>query len=92
MSTDLVLDAQLAGRARARVGTTIGGKYTLDALLGVGGMAAVYRASHRNGATFAIKVLHPEYGMRADVRARFLREGYIANSIKQHLSHATLFD
>jgi len=91
MTTDLVLDAQLASRARARVGTMIGSKYTLDALLGVGGMAAVYRASHRNGATFAIKVLHPEYTMRADVRARFLREGYIANSIK-HVGVARVVD
>jgi hypothetical protein len=91
MTADLVLDAQLVARARARVGTTIGSKYTLDALLGVGGMAAVYRASHRNGATFAIKVLHPEYGMRADVRARFLREGYIANSIK-HVGVARVVD
>lgn len=91
MSTDLVLDVQLASRARARVGTMIGSKYTLDALLGVGGMAAVYRASHRNGATFAIKVLHPEYAMRADVRARFLREGYIANSIK-HVGVARVVD
>ena len=91
MSTDLVLDVQLASRARARVGTMIGSKYTLDALLGVGGMAAVYRASHRNGATFAVKVLHPEYGMRADVRARFLREGYIANSIK-HVGVARVVD
>ena len=51
----------------------------------------MYRASHRNGATFAIKVLHPEYGMRADVRARFLREGYIANSIK-HVGVARVVD
>jgi hypothetical protein len=91
MSNDLVLDAQLVARARARVGTMIGTKYTLDALLGLGGMAAVYRASHRNGATFAIKVLHAEYAMRADVRARFLREGYIANSIK-HVGVARVVD
>jgi len=88
---DHVLDLQLSARARARVGTMIGSKYRLDALLGVGGMAAVYRASHRNGATFAIKVLHPEYGTRPDVRARFLREGYIANSIK-HVGVARVVD
>ena len=91
MPADHVLDLQLSARARARVGTMIGSKYRLDALLGVGGMAAVYRASHRNGATFAIKVLHPEYAMRADVRARFLREGYIANSIK-HVGVARVVD
>jgi hypothetical protein len=91
MSLDLALDAHLTERARARVGTMLGGKYRLDALLGVGGMASVYRASHRNGAIFAIKVLHPEYAMRGDVRARFLREGYIANSIK-HVGVARVVD
>jgi serine/threonine protein kinase len=91
MSTDHVEGAEIASRARTRVGTMIGSKYRLDALLGVGGMAAVYRASHRNGATFAIKLLHSEYGMRADVRARFLREGYIANSIK-HVGVARVVD
>jgi serine/threonine protein kinase len=67
--------------ARARVGTTLRGKYRLDALLGLGGMAAVYAATHRNRARFAIKVLHPEISLREDVRLRFLREGYAANSV-----------
>ena len=85
------LDELLVTRARSRVGATLGGKYRLDALLGIGGMAAVYRATHRNGAVFAIKLLHPEYGMRGDVRARFMREGYIANSIK-HVGVARVVD
>jgi serine/threonine protein kinase len=76
------VDELVVGRARARVGTTVGGKYRLDALLGVGGMAAVYRATHRNGAVFALKILHQEHALRGEVRARFLREGYIANSIR----------
>ncbi len=82
MTHETGLDQVVFARARARTGTTLGGKYRLDALLGVGGMAAVYRATHRNSAVFAIKVLHPEYALHKDVRARFLREGYIANSIK----------
>ena len=82
---------QLMARARARVGTMLGPKYRLDALLGVGGMASVYRATHRNGAIFAIKILHPEYATRGDVRVRFLREGYIANSIR-HAGVARVVD
>jgi serine/threonine protein kinase len=73
---------ELAQRAQARVGTTIGGKYRIDAVLGIGGMAVVYAATRRNRAEFAIKILHPEFGLREDVRTRFLREGYTANSVK----------
>jgi serine/threonine protein kinase len=61
---------------------TIRDKYRIDALLGVGGMAVVYRATHRNKAEFAIKMLHPELSMRESWRQRFLREGYAANSVK----------
>ncbi len=35
-------------------------KWHLDALLGVGGMAAVYAATHRNGKRGAVKMLHLE--------------------------------
>ena len=72
---------ELTAQARRRVGTTLKNKYHLDSLLGVGGMASVYRATHRNRAQLAVKVLHPEFSQRADVRARFVREGYAANSV-----------
>ena len=68
-------------RLHARVGTTINAKYRLDALLGIGGMAAVYAATHRNGDRVALKVLHAELSRIESVRARFLREGYVANKI-----------
>ncbi len=69
-------------RASIRVGTTLRGKYRLDRVLGVGGMAVVYKATHRNQHEFAVKMLHPELSIRDDVRTRFLREGYAANSVK----------
>jgi eukaryotic-like serine/threonine-protein kinase len=69
-------------RAEGRVGTVLRGKYRLDSVLGVGGMAVVYKATHRNEAEFAVKMLHPELGMNEDVRNRFLREGKAANSVK----------
>jgi serine/threonine protein kinase len=65
-----------------RVGTVVVGKYHLDRVIGIGGMAAVYAATHRNQAEFAVKMLHPELSSREDIRSRFLREGYIANSVK----------
>jgi serine/threonine-protein kinase len=67
--------------AAERVGTVLGGKYHLDRVLGVGGMAVVYAATHRNRKKFAVKVLHAELSVRRDLRARFLREGYVANSV-----------
>lgn len=57
-------------------------KWTLERILGSGGMGAVYAARHRNGARAAVKVLHPELGRRSDIRERFLREGYAANRVE----------
>src|SRR5271170_6443090 len=68
-------------RAMGRVGQVLNGKWRLDVLLGVGGMAAVYAATHRNGSRAAVKLLHAELSLNADVRARFLREGYVANKV-----------
>ncbi len=68
-------------QARARVGQTLNGKWTLDGLLGVGGMAVVYAATHRNRKRAAIKMLHPTLSALPDMRERFLREGYVANSV-----------
>jgi serine/threonine-protein kinase len=69
-------------RAARRVGTVLRDKYTLERVLGVGGMATVYLGVHRNNRNrVAVKVLHPEASAEPDVVARFLREGYVANSI-----------
>jgi len=68
-------------RAGGRLGTTLRGKWTLDRLIDVGGMGAVYAATHRNGKQVAIKVLHPEFATDEETRTRFLREGYVANKI-----------
>jgi serine/threonine-protein kinase len=68
--------------ARTRLGTVLNGKYHLDHVLGVGGMAVVYAATHRNSKVFAVKVLHPELSFHEAIRTRFLREGYLANQVK----------
>jgi serine/threonine protein kinase len=81
----------LRWHAEARVGTVLGGKWTLDRLLGVGGMAAVYRAVHKNGARSAVKVLHAELSNHAEARARFLQEAYVANAI-EHPSAVAVHD
>src|SRR5580658_8200159 len=74
-------DEELLARARQRLGAIVRGKYHLEQVLGVGGMGAVYEARHRNGARFALKLLHPELSTRESVRKRFQREGYAANAV-----------
>lgn len=78
-------------RARARLGMVLQDKWTLDSLLGIGGMAAVYAATHRNGKRVAIKMLHAEFSHDDEVRTRFLREGYAANTI-QHEGAVSVLD
>ncbi|WP_437304828.1 protein kinase domain-containing protein [Sorangium sp. So ce388] len=65
-------------RLRARVGTTLRGKWRLDALIGAGGMAAVYAATHHVGHRVAIKILHPEGAVSRELRARFEQEALAA--------------
>jgi eukaryotic-like serine/threonine-protein kinase len=75
-------EAQLVARAEQRLGKVLRGKWTLDTLIGIGGMAAVYAATHRNGKRAAIKILQPEAALVSDIKERFLREGYLANRVK----------
>jgi len=74
-------DTGLGAIARARVGRTLVGKWTLVGILGVGGMATVYRARHRNGSEVAIKMLHPALAPSDRLRESFVREGYLVNRI-----------
>lgn len=64
------------------LGATIGGTYKLEALLGQGGMGAVYRASHIRlpNKYVAIKFLHAT-AVNAETLARFRREAEIASRI-----------
>ncbi len=87
-----VADEDLVDRAKARIGALLKGKYTLDRVLGIGGMATVYAATHRNGKEFAVKVLHADLSMRTDTRTRFLREGYLANRVNHPGAVAVLDD
>ena len=65
-----------------RLGTVIAGRWTLERLLGAGGMAAVYAARHRIGRCDAIKILHPEYANHSVLRARFEREAHAVNQFR----------
>jgi len=59
------------------VGQTIA-NYQLEAILGRGGMAVVYRAKHEEGHTMALKVLNLPQSANQDLTARFRREATTA--------------
>jgi predicted Ser/Thr protein kinase len=63
------------------VGTTFGG-YTIESVLGRGGMGTVFLATHeRLGRRVALKVIAPELAEDEEFRARFLRESQLAASL-----------
>lgn len=74
------MDNSTARRAASRwVGRVVAKRYRIDGLVGIGGMGAVFRATHLAlGKTFALKVLHPTYTRDADLVARFMREARAA--------------
>ena len=74
--------ANLQPGVDARLGTTLSGKWRLDKVLGVGGVATVFLVTHRNQSRAALKLLHREQAQNPTVRERFVYEGYTANSIE----------
>ena len=55
--------------------TILGGRYSLDQVIGEGGMAVVYRARHLElDQTVAIKLVLPELAFDQEATARFLNE------------------
>jgi serine/threonine-protein kinase len=78
-------------RAERRVGTTLCRKWHIDSVIGAGAWGTVYAATHRNRSRVAIKVLHPEVSIDDQIRARFIRECYVANTI-EHRGVVSLID
>ena len=63
------------GDPRARLGTHVGDRYRLDAILGQGGFGTVYRATHLAiDEPVAVKFLREELAMHHELRARLRRE------------------
>src|SRR5215210_2980394 len=66
-----------------RVGKVVGRKYKVTALLGVGGMGAVYRAEHGTlGTAVALKMVHAKFAMNAEMAKRFEAEARHAAALK----------
>lgn len=74
------------------VGTVLDGQYQMEALLGKGGMGAVYSARHiLLGDRVAIKVLPPEVRTNAEWLRRFRREGQAARRFR-HANAVQVYD
>src|SRR5882724_4483427 len=73
-------------------GKVLDGQYQIEALLGKGGMGAVYRARHiLLGDRVAIKVLPPEMRSNSEWLRRFQREGQAARRFRHH-NAVTVYD
>jgi serine/threonine-protein kinase len=77
----------------AVAGTAVlGGRYTLLAVLGTGGMATVWQARDETlGRDVAVKVLNPQYAADADFLVRFEGEARHAAAVS-HPRLVTVFD
>jgi len=74
------------------VGKALDAQYQIEALLGKGGMGAVYRARHiLLGDRVAIKVLPPEMRGNTEWLRRFQREGQAARRFR-HPNAVTVYD
>ena len=69
------------------IGQTLSGRYRIDAMLGQGGMSAVYKASDPNlKRVVAIKLIHPHLSADASFVMRFEEEA----SAVAKLRHANI--
>ncbi|HEX7662905.1 MAG TPA: serine/threonine-protein kinase [Polyangiaceae bacterium] len=98
-STEVTTDKDGGDPASARaqelnelVGRTISERYRVTALLGAGGMGAVYEAEHLGiGKKVALKFLSKECAKEPSVASRFAREARAASAIEsEHI--VTVFD
>jgi eukaryotic-like serine/threonine-protein kinase len=77
--------------AKRRLGTVLAGKWPLDKLIGLGGMAAVYQSHDGNDAPVAIKILHSEFSTNDGVRSRFTREASLTQAV-DHAGRVEVYD
>src|SRR5215472_17008017 len=91
------ITVDLAGARRERImaeteTTVLGGRYTLLAVLGTGGMATVWRARDEMlGREVAVKVLGPRHAADPEFLARFERKALHAAAVS-HPRLVTVFD
>src|SRR6516162_10950339 len=64
-----------------RIGSQVG-QYSVDSLLGEGGMGKVYTATGPDGSRVALKLVKDDYARDETFRRRFYREARIAQTVQ----------
>ncbi|MBI3204917.1 MAG: protein kinase [Myxococcales bacterium] len=77
--------------AKQRIGQVVAGKWPIEKLIGLGGMAAVYLSHDEAGTAVAIKVLHSEFSTNDGVRQRFIREAKLTQAV-DHSGRVEIYD
>src|SRR5262249_1939303 len=68
--------------AEERVGRVIDGRWRLERVIGVGGFAAVYAATHASiGGRMAVKILHRDVALAKRQKERLILEAKAANAV-----------
>jgi serine/threonine-protein kinase len=90
-STSSSRDADDDGE-RLGIGSTLDGRYRIDALIGTGGMGRIYRGEHTGiGRAVAVKVLHHDLNRNREAAQRFQREA-IASGRLEHPNIVNIYD
>jgi len=77
--------------AKQRIGSVIAGRWPIEKLIGLGGMAAVYASQDEHGNPVAIKILHSEFSTNEGVRSRFVREAKLTQAV-DHPGRVEVYD
>ncbi len=67
----------LQRQVEQRLGTRLEGVGVIQDIVGIGGMATVYRTETDDGASVAVKMMHEHLADKGTLRERFLREAKI---------------
>src|SRR5438270_692482 len=87
-----VARAAINSSAILEPGTLLGGRYEIIAMLGLGGMGAVYKAYDRDiEKTIALKVIRPDLASNPELLQRFKQELLLARQIA-HKNVVRIFD
>jgi tetratricopeptide (TPR) repeat protein len=82
----------LASQGELETGTVLGGRYEILAMLGQGGMGAVYKARDRElDRLVALKVIRPELTTNPEILKRFKQELILARQVT-HRNVIRIFD